>query len=382
MLLAARESARILFGLGRVAFFLLQPARSVLSGASVGGQPVLLQRLEIPLEAELSLAAEAALKGHTRSSFDTERPVPVSLIDVQIARALNSEGILCVPMLTSETLVGVIVFGISAIQFARTRKRIAWLNSFARLTATTLETWRKMRDRDMQIEAAVVGRFRLQARKAAHEAGNPLGIIKNYLKLILQKLPDDSELGDQIGILREEIDRVAQIVRQLSEVSTTATQSGQVDINELIEGMRALYGEMLFESSGIELVLDLAPQLALAIADRNSVKQILLNLWKNAAEASPAGSRFVISTWDSVNQNGRFYVEIRLSDSGPGLPPEVMQSLYQPLDSSSKPGHAGLGLSIVAALVDKLGGHITCQSRPSHGTTFVVLLPQVARSDK
>ncbi|MEI6704965.1 MAG: ATP-binding protein, partial [Deltaproteobacteria bacterium] len=104
--------------------------------------------------------------------------------------------------------------------------------------------------------------------------------------------------------------------------------------------------------------------------------QILLNIWKNAADAMPTGGRFVISTRDNITKNGRHFVEILLSDSGPGLPPDVMQRLFQPLEPDRRPGHSGIGLSIVASLVERLGGIITCQSDSGHGTTFSILLPR------
>ena len=74
-------------------------------------------------------------------------------------------------------------------------------------------------------------------------------------------------------------------------------------------------------------------------------------------------------------KNGRNFVEISLSDSGPGLPPDVKQHLFQPLGQDRRPGHSGIGLSIVASLVEHLEGFITCQSDSMRGTTFKILLP-------
>jgi nitrogen-specific signal transduction histidine kinase len=87
----------------------------------------------------------------------------------------------------------------------------------------------------------------------------------------------------------------------------------------------------------------------------------------------------VTSVATQVNQNGRIYTEVRVSDSGPGLPAEVMQQLYQPLEARRQEGRSGLGLSIVRSLVDKLDGQITCRSRAGQGTSFAVLLPESER---
>ncbi len=374
LLVAAREAVRILFGVSRLAFFLAQPGRDALAGHGIGGQPSVLQRIEIALRPGHGLCAEAAISGQVRSSYDASAPPEPTLTDLQIARALGADGLLCVPMATGQGLVGVMVCGLTALQDARMRKRLDWLRGFAALTASSLEAWRRIRERDDQIEAEVAGRFRLQGRKVAHEAANPLGIIKNYLRIVDRKLPDASPLGEELAVLHEEIDRVSKIVRQLNEPAA-AIPTGLLDVNGLIEGMRALYGESMFGAAGIALALELTPEVTLARADRDSVKQILFNLWKNAADAAPAGSRVVTSTAARIEQDGRRHAEIRVSDTGPGLPSEVMQSLYRPLEAGRRPGHAGLGLSIVGSLVERLGGRISCHSLPDQGTTFVISLP-------
>lgn len=379
ILLAVRESARILFGLGRIAFLLLQPDKPVLTGANFDGQPMLLQRLEIKLDPGHSLAAAAVFGKKAYSSFDEERPAEVSLVDVQIARALDSEGLLYVPMCTREGHIGVMVYGLSAAQFARIRRHLGWMTNFAHLAAVSLESWREKRDKEQKIEADLTNRFEQQARKVAHEAGNPLGIIKNYLKIVNRKLSDENDVSHELDILGEEIDRVSHILLRLRDMTEASPTTDLLDVNCVIEGMLALYGETLFSSCGITLEKSLDLNLAPVTGDRDSVKQILLNLWKNCAEAVPPGGRFVISTHDNVIQNARPHIEIRLSDSGPGLPADVMQRLFQPLDPGRRPGHSGIGLSIVAALVERLGGQISCKTDAGVGTTFSILLPRPKR---
>lgn len=376
ILLAVRESARILFGLGRLAFLLVQPDKHVLSGADIGGQPELLQRIEITLDSEQSLAAAVVSGKQPFSTFDEERPAAVSLVDVQIARALGCEGVLYLPMCARENRIGVMVYGVNATQYARIRTRLGWMTSFANLAAASLETWRELRGREQKLEATLTSRFEQHARKVVHEAGNPLGIIKNYLKIVSRKLPDENGVQQELNILREEIDRVARIVCRLSDLTENSPATDTFDINTVIEGMLALYGESLFSSCGITLEKSLDPDLTPIAGERDSLKQILFNLWKNGSEAMPEGGRFVISTRGNIIQGVQCYCEISLSDSGPGLPSEVMQCLFQPLDPKRRPGHSGIGLSIVASLVERLGGQITCQSQAGKGTSFTILLPQ------
>ena len=376
ILLAVRESARILFGVNRLAFLLVQPGTHVLSGPQISGQPDLLQQVEIALDSELSLAAAVVGQNKPYSTFDTELPTAVSLIDVQIARSLGCEGILYIPMCVRDNRIGVMAYGLNDQQYARMYQRLDWLTNFAGLAATSIETCRELRLREQKLEEALTSRFEQHARKVAHEAGNPLGIIKNYLKIVSSKLPGENVVQQELDILREEIDRVALIVRRLSDLAEIPPVADSFNANAVIEGMLALYGESLFSGCGIKLEKSLDPDLPPIAGDRDSFKQILFNLWKNGSEAMPAGGSFVISTRGNVAKDNHDYIEIRISDNGPGLPPEVMQCLFQPLAPNRRPGHSGIGLSIVASLVERLGGHITCQSQSEKGTSFVILLPQ------
>jgi HD-like signal output (HDOD) protein/signal transduction histidine kinase len=383
VLQAVRESARILFGLGKLAFLLVREDGSVLTGGNVGGQSPLLQRLDIVLNAESSLAAAAALGDRPLSTFDSDRSAGASLVDVQIARAMGSDGLLYVPMRSRDRLIGVMTYGLGEAQHARCQKRLTWMTSFAHLAAVSIETRREAALRDQKLEAELTSRFAQQARRVAHEAGNPLAIITNYLKIVTERLPEQSDVRQELDILKEEIDRVALIIRHLNDASFSAGTGGdEVDINAVIEGMAALYRESLFSSHGIALTLALDNDVTPIPGSRDQLKQILLNLWKNGAEAMTAGGRFFVSTTSSVRQGGRDYVEIRLVDTGAGLPTDVVENIFRPLDPNRRPGHAGMGLSIVATLVRELDGQITYQSRPGQGTTFVILLPKAAGSQQ
>ena len=384
VLRAVRESARILFGLGRLAFLMQRADDSTLSGAGVDGQSSLFGRLDVALGADGSLVAAAALGERPRSTFDEEASPYKSLVDIQIARALGSDGVLYVPMRCRDRLVGVMACGLGQAGHGRLQEHIDWLGSFANLAAASIEMRREVALRDKRIEAALSSRFAQQARRAAHEAGNPLAIITNYLKIVSDRLPEETGVRHELDILKEEMERVALIVRNLSDASFSATANvvGEVDVNAVIEGMSALYRDSLFASRGITLTLALDAELLPIPGNRDSLKQILLNLWKNSAEAMSTGDRYFVSTGSGVRQQGRDYVEIRLTDMGPGLPPDVVDNVFQPLDPNRRPGHAGLGLSIVAALVKELQGQITYQSRPGQGTTFVILLPKAAGREK
>lgn len=382
LLNAARESARILFGVRDVVFLLRSGADAVLSALSLPGQPPQLQRLQVNLQTAASGACgRAALTGRTCSTFESGPSGPLSVSDLQLARALGSEGLLCVPMAAGGVVLGVMACPVGRLQAERLEQRLALLGSFAGLLAGHLQQWRAQRERDRELEAATADRLRERERQVVHEVSNPLGIIKNYLTLVRRKLPEGVQLGEELQVLHEEIDRVGRIVRQLGEPPPSAASGAgadTLDLNTAVEGLHALYAEPLFGRASIELVLELQRPLAATRADRDGLRQIVLNLWKNAAEALPPGARVTTSTADHIHRDGRIYTQLCIADNGPGLPGDVMVSLFRPLGRTRRAGHSGLGLSIVHNLVTRLGGEIACQSQPGRGTRFFILLPQQA----
>jgi signal transduction histidine kinase len=256
------------------------------------------------------------------------------------------------------------------------------MTSLARLAASSVQARRDVRTREAAIQAEATSRFGQQARRVAHEAGNPLAIITNYLKIVSERIPPATGVRMELDILKEEIDRVAQIIRQLGDVPSLVSASARVDVNAVIAGMAALYRESIFSSCGVTLDLELDRSLPTIPGSRDQIKQIVINLWRNAADAMGNGGRMTVSTADRAAPDGQGYLEMRFADTGPGLPPDVAGNDFRPLDANRRPGHAGVGLSIVAALVKELDGKISFESRPGQGTTFVIQLPKFERNPK
>ena len=129
----------------------------------------------------------------------------------------------------------------------------------------------------------------------------------------------------------------------------------------------------------MRLVARLPDQAAQIEGGADTLKQILVNLLKNAVEAVPDGGEIEIANNGQVNQDGRLYVELHVRDTGPGLPTEVLANLFSPVRSGKGGEHRGLGLSIVHGLVKKMQGMIICRS-DQKGTTFEILLPVRCRT--
>lgn len=372
VLLALRESARILFELSKVAILLATEKGDALSGEKVGAQPELFRQLVIPLAPSRSLIAAAVVGREVRTTFEQTESQP--LLDVQIARSLSTEGLLCIPMLTRNRVIGAMVCGLSAKQYGRLQRRIPWLANFGKIAAISLDALMEAKHHREQVEAELNHQFNRHARQIVHEAGNPLGIIKSYLKILERKLPEDG-VRQELVVLTEEIDRVAHIVGHMTHALSGATKTQEIDLGGVLNDFVLLYGDTLFKDKGIRLEATL-PQTSIPIqVNRDNLKQIVLNLWKNASEALVAGKYVKVSVSDNIIHDGRSYVQLRVDDNGPGMPEETIQSIYRPkpLTDSAQRGH---GLSIVGKLAKQEGILITCRSQLGVGTSIALLIPK------
>ena len=127
-------------------------------------------------------------------------------------------------------------------------------------------------------------------------------------------------------------------------------------------------------ASGVNTELSLSPELPRVMADVGQLRQLLLNLVRNAREAMRGGGHLRVST-----RGGEGAVEIQVKDTGPGIPSERLQRIFDPFFTTKERG-TGLGLAIVHRIVEAHSGHLSVRSQVGRGTTFRVVLPIAAPS--
>nr|WP_294864683.1 HDOD domain-containing protein [uncultured Pseudogulbenkiania sp.] len=297
------------------------------------------------------------------------------LLDDQVLRSLGGEGMLLLPLRTASARVGVLVAVIdSADRAAALAARLPCLAVFGRLSADRIA----MQLRSGNAAALGGGEAGADSRlnRLVHELNNPLAIIRNYVSILEAASAGKGAPQPELAIVREEIDRVAHMLRAAREQQTEGESArGPVKLNRIVEDLATLFRGSIPFAGLVDIRLDLAEALPDIVSDRDRLKQLLVNLIKNALEAMPQGGHVTLSTaaW-GLGEAGASHVEIRVEDNGPGIPKEVLAQLYQPV-ASQKPGsHQGLGLAIVGQLVRDLNGLINCRS-DQQGTRFQVLLP-------
>ncbi|MDY0013280.1 MAG: ATP-binding protein [Rhodocyclaceae bacterium] len=328
--------------------------------------------MALRLDDEASVVALAARTGATTSHFPGPNGPGRSPRDWHLARWLGTPGLLCLP-----TRMGperyVAVFGIDEhLESAAPEQSL--MAVLAAAAAGVLVGENRATTQAAAIRGEVEQRYREHARRVIHEASNPLTIIRSYLGVIGQRMHGDANLQGELSILNKELDRVGNLMRSITAAPERSQEPPWASAAEVLMEMRTLYGEALFSQRGIDLDLRTASRLPPVRMPASALKQVLLNLFRNASEALHEGGKLTITTPGVVAADGGPCVEIRLIDNGPGISPERLASLFSP-QSSQKADHQGVGLSIVRELLAQHHAHIICRSHPGVGTSFQIFIP-------
>jgi two-component system, sporulation sensor kinase E len=211
------------------------------------------------------------------------------------------------------------------------------------------------------------------AAGTAHEIRNPLTAIKGFMQLLNKSVTDRHMVKEQefVSIMMSELDRVNELVSEFlllskpKEVQLVSITAGAV-LQEILPVIR---NEALLH--GVIVRYDPKPGFPPVLVDKEQLKQVFLNLAKNAIEAMSGGGILLIRERLSRDKPGQIAVVIR--DTGPGIPPEVLQKIFDPF-FTTKPQGTGLGLSICQRIVHDLGGDLEVAS-DTGGTCFTVRLP-------
>jgi HD-like signal output (HDOD) protein/signal transduction histidine kinase len=365
------RTARILFDFDNTVVLLENPTGHALVGAP-GATTARLAEFSIPL-AKGGLVAEAALE--RRLAYVRRDGQRLGLAEEQLLRMLGTESLVCVPLVAGARCLGVLVGGVASWQVAGVQKRERFLQSFGAQAASALETALSERGHARRQLAHVAEEYREASRRVVHEVNNPLSIIKNYLSVLDAKLARHEPVTGEMSILNEEIDRVGQLVGSLADLQPMDAGPRPADAAKVASDVVRLFRATAFVPASVEIVLSMPEGASWIEGDADILKQILVNLVKNAVEALlETGGRIEIASRGHVNRERRLYLELVVSDTGPGLSRDVLANLFSAVKSTKPGAHHGLGLSIVHSLVKKLHGDISCRSGHT-GTSFEILLP-------
>ncbi len=211
------------------------------------------------------------------------------------------------------------------------------------------------------------------AAGVAHQLNNPLGGITLFTKLVLEEYDLEEGVREDLGRVLRDAERCKETVKELLEFARqTRHLKRPHDINKAIRRtLFLLENQTLFHN--IEIEKDLDDSIPRVQSDVQQLNHMFMNIVLNAAQAMKGEGKLSLKTrLGSKNE----WVRIEISDSGPGIPEEILPHIFDPFFTTKEEGEGtGLGLSLVYGIVENHGGRIKCESPQGKGTAFVIELP-------
>jgi len=228
---------------------------------------------------------------------------------------------------------------------------------------------REMQQALLQSEKlAAMGRLTSQI---AHELNNPIYGIMNTLELLKTEIPPGSKRRRILELSLSETQRLAEMLRNMLSFSKPEEEKRKpIKINELVEGILLMMERQMRESNiKVETYFD--EGIPEAMASTNQMRQVMLNLIKNAKEAMPKGGTLTVRTTREDNK-----VLIHIQDTGAGIPEEIRDKIFEAFfTTKQKVKGVGLGLSVCYGIIKDHGGEIKVESEVDKGTSFKIHLP-------
>jgi len=215
---------------------------------------------------------------------------------------------------------------------------------------------------------AAMGRLTSQI---AHELNNPIYGIMNTLELLKTEIPTESKRRRILELSLSETQRLAEMLRNMLSFSKPEEEKRRsIKIDELIEGI-LLVMEKQMKESNIQVEVFFDPDIPEIMASTNQMRQVMLNIFKNAKEAMPKGGGLFVRASKEDNR-----VLIHIQDTGMGIPEEIKDKIFEAFfTTKQKVKGVGLGLSVCYGIIKDHGGEIKVESEEGKGTTFTISLP-------
>ena len=208
----------------------------------------------------------------------------------------------------------------------------------------------------------------------AHEVNNPLDGLQNCTRIARRNLEDTEQVRRMLDLMDTGLYRIEMTVKRL--LSLSKDQVAELCPTCLGDVVReaTMFVESRLDRNHIELVTDVPDRRASALADRQQLVQVTINLMLNAIDAMPDGGRLTVRVNGPDVERGPLTLSV--SDTGAGMDSERVRRIFEPF-YSTKTGHGGtgLGLAVVTRIVEAHQGRITVTSEPGEGSTFTIELP-------
>jgi signal transduction histidine kinase len=286
-------------------------------------------------------------------------------------------------LLAVPAAIGLFLLTLFALRRLQRYELLSW-----RWRTTAERLRREMRGREMA-EAELRQAQKMEALgqltgEVAHDFNNLLSILQATLEMLKGRQADE-RLEAKVALALETIARGEKLTGQLLAFARRhPLRVESIDVNAQLSGMVELLARTV--GSRVAIETDLAPDLARARIDANQLELAVINLAINARDAMPEGGVLRIRTVNDARrlalpeelaEAGDAFVALEISDTGHGMPPEVLARAFEPFFTTKEPGRGtGLGLSTVYGFARQSGGTAMIRSEVGHGTTVILVLPK------
>ncbi len=350
--------------------------------AAVGPNPTSLAHIQVPLD---SIAGKALRSGKPLVVQDVE-DASDHFRQVDAVTGFKTRSLVAVPIVAHGQPVGVLE--VLNKQDARFDEHdVALLQALASHAAVIIRQAQLAREREIALnELRVLDERKTQfIHLVSHELRTPLTIVRGYAEMLLEEIerspsPDATTLELVAREILEGVRRLSAIVEEI----TRATMSAKVlDPSELTDvDLRAVVQFALDEmmplsrTKGLHLEIDLPDAPLVVRGHEELLREAVVQVVNNAVKFTPEGGRVRVSLWEDDT-----HAMIRVEDTGPGIPPDEVDRIFQPFYQVEQPltrQHPGLGLGLTIAkqAIERHGGEIWVDSTPGEGSVFTLLIPK------
>jgi PAS domain S-box-containing protein len=234
-------------------------------------------------------------------------------------------------------------------------------------------TQRKMLEQQlMQVERlATAGQL---AAELAHEIKNPICSIKGLIQIMGKKhCLEDSKYYE---VITDEIERINVLLQRFLALTQNTQKLEKTSINKVVEEIVPLV-ESYAESKNINISLDMQKEMPSIYADKENIRQVIVNIVQNGIDALSKNGKMSITIWfDQIND----FIKMEFKDNGSGIKPEYLDKIFEPFFTTKDSG-SGLGLAISHKIIESHCGKLFAFNNLDGGATFVIELPTVKSCD-